>query len=208
MTDTERLGDDLAYIRAAINRQRRLACEYIPAWLAAGAGGFFFLGAVIKDLRLQGIITETTGDAIIIVAMVGLLLALFRNRRRNPASRCGGRQQASLRERVIYGLPALVFLAGLGLFIPVFEQLGIAQDARMPIIMLYSAVCLILIGLRGVSAATGMGLGLAVGMMVKIFLAFAYSTTVFGLCIALGLIAGAWADRRALAADTGHGHDE
>jgi len=207
MTDTERLSDDLAFIRAAVNRQRRVVCEYLPPWLAAGAGGFFFLSALIRDLRLQGVITETIGDGIIIVAMVGLLVALFRNRRRNPGANCGGRQQASLREQLAYGLPALVWLAGFGLFIPVFEQLGVAQDARMPILMLYSAVCLILIGLRGVSAATGMGIGIAVGGAAKTFLAFEYSISFLGLSMALGLIAGAWFDRRALAAGNGHGHD-
>ena len=206
MTESDKLKDDLAYVRAAIDRQRRLACEVLPLWLAAVIGSAFVGLAFLKDLQTLGHVSETAMDVTVVAAAaVALGAVVFRKRhgldRKESVQDLTSAFDTSQKRRM--ALQAATFIGGMIFLNHVLDQAGVPDRAADVIIFTYLAISMILMGLGGLHMLLWFGLGMAGGALAFWFLDIAFVKTTLGLCLAGGLIVGAWLDRQALARSEG-----
>jgi len=207
MTETEKLRDDLAYVRAALNRQRRFACEVLPLWLAATIGALFVGLTMIKDLETMGRVSESVTDsAVIVVAVIGMIAVLIkhagrrRKERRQPEY---DRPRPDRWHKQQSSLQALIFIVGYGVLNYALDQAGISGKMDDIISFTYLAACMMLMGLGGLHLLLWFGVGAGAGAIALLFFDIAFAKTVVGIFIAAGLITGAWLDRRALSRSEG-----
>jgi len=205
MTESDKLRDDLAYVRAAIDRQRRVVSNYLPIWLAAVLGALFVGLTLIKDLETMGRVSESWMDgAVIAVAVIGMIAVLSHARRKRktgqPEHDRPGPDRWQKRQS---SLQALIFIAGYGVLNYALDQADVTGKMDDIISFTYLAACMMLMGLGGLNLLLWFGFGAGVGALGLLFLDIAYLKTVVGSCIAAGLMTGAWLDRRALARSEG-----
>jgi len=206
MTDSHKLQDDLAYVRAAVDRQRRLTCEYLPVWLAITIGGLLVALTLVRDLVTLGHIGENVLDwAIIVFAVAGIggVVTHAMRKRAGSSERTGGASQLKAREKRLASLQALVFVSGLLVLNYALDQGGIGGRTEDIITFTYVGVCMTLMGLSGLHILLWFGVGTAVGTLAFAFLDIDFAKTMFGVCLATGLVFGSWLDRRALARQEG-----
>ena len=200
MTETDRLRDDLAYVRAAIDRQREILCHAIPMWFAGLIAAFLLALAFIGDLRSQGLVPDTAFDLLKIVGFVGLVTILLGRsfRRDRRGGRSARTSPAGRHEQVRQAIPFLVFLAGLAFIQLYADAAGIAGAAFRPVLLGYVAVGFMLMGHGGLRLLFWMGAGLAVATVGYVALDIDFKRTLLGLGFAGGVMFGSWLDRRLL----------
>lgn len=206
MTETEKLRDDLAYVRAAVNRQRRFACEVLPLWLAATIGAMFVGLTVIKDLETMGRVSESLTDgAVIAVAVIAMIALVSHSKLRRRATGRPGheRPKPDRRQKRQSALQALIFVTGYWVLNHALDQAGISGKQDDIISFTYLAACMMLMGLGGLHLLLWFGVGAGAGALALLLFDIAFAKTVVGTCIAVGLVAGAWLDRRALTRSEG-----
>ncbi|MFQ5347819.1 MAG: hypothetical protein ACE5ED_08240 [Rhodothalassiaceae bacterium] len=204
MTDNERLKDDLAYVRAAIDRQREILCHAIPFWFAGLIAVFLMVLAVVGDLQAQGVLPESVFDIVKLAGFVGLVTVLLsralgekRGRRAEKATR--PRQRGQARQVV----PFLIFVAGLAFIQLYADAAGLGGAALKPVIFAYVAVSFMLLGYNGLRLLFWMGAGLAAATLVYVGLDSEFQRTILGVGFAAGILLGSWFDQRLLARAAG-----
>lgn len=193
----DKASEDLAYVRRALERQRRMICEAVPLWFAASVATTLALSAAGRDLVAAGLLEEVWRDRLSSTALLGLMVVYFGHATRRHGSACSReRMRAEWREARIFIWPWIVFIAGI-LFIKFAgDAAGLEKEALRPFLMGHVAVSMILIGLDRLSIVLGFGVGIAAGTLSMVFLDLPAPWTVFGLLAAIGLVAGARRDQR------------
>ncbi|GAB4576497.1 MAG: hypothetical protein Tsb008_20740 [Rhodothalassiaceae bacterium] len=195
MTTREKIGDDLAFVRAALERQRQFVCDRISPALALGTGLFLVGLSMTKDLVQAGLITDKLADGAVLFLMISYIAALFLTRRSGKA---GCATSMTVSEQISHGMPMLIWVGGLLLFVPLLEQLGVPAESRKVILIYFSGVALLIVGARGLLTARYMGIGLLLGGLAKLLPGLAFDDTLIGIGMGGGFILGAWLDRRAI----------
>lgn len=202
MTTSEKLSDDLAYVRAAIDRQRKMLCDALPLWAALSIGAYLILVAVLGDLKSFGHVSDslldivTLSGAALLMAMLFLQDRRLRARRRETGATASTLDRAQRRKFV---LQTATFMAAIVIFNLIGDQSGIPSDIAKTYQLLLMATCLILIGLNGLNMILWLGLGLALGGVGDFYLDIEWPRTLLASSGALGIMTGAALDRRALA---------
>lgn len=200
----DKASEDLAYVRGALERQRRMVCEAVPLWFAAAIGTVLALSAAGRDLVAAGMLEEVWRDrtgSVMMLALVAIYLGYATRKRGSAGMR--ERMRAEWREARTLALPWIVFFAGV-LFIKFAgDAAGLEKEALRPFLMGHVAVSMILIGLYRISIVLGFGLGIAAGTLSLVFLDLPAPWTAVGLLAAAGLVAGAWRDRQLVAPRAG-----
>ena len=199
MSGTERLRDDLAYVRAAVERQREALCRVIPMWFAALIAAFMVALAVIGDLRSQGLVPDAASDLLKTIGFAGLVTILLSRRfRRDRGSRSATTPAPGRRQQMRQAIPFLIFAAGLA-FIQIYaSESDIADAAFRPVLLSYVAVGFMLIGHGGLRLLFWMGAGLAVATLGYVAFDTEFKRTLLGLGFSGGVMLGSWLDRRLL----------
>lgn len=200
MTESERLRDDLAYVRAAVERQRQAVCDTVPVWFAAAAGGYFLMLALLRDFSVQEVIGKATlewintiGTAILVVIV---LTRAYQHRRRAGSE---AKPRLRWRDQLRQATPFLIFVAGI-VFIKFYaDAADIDVAAMQPVFIAYVAVSFMLIGLGGLRLLLWMGAGLAVGLLGYVALDPELKRTLLAAGLGTGMVFGSWLDSRMLA---------
>lgn len=192
-----RVGEDLAYVRAVVERQRELLCEHVPVWFAALIGLWLVCTMSLRDLVDHGMVAENIQEwvgnsGLFIVVAILLWRAAQQRRNRKPSDRPRfARQEIS---RIV--LPWFAFMAGLILFRQLGGAAGLDKDVLRPFMFAYTAMALTIIGFSSLHTVLGFGLGLAVGTIAFAFFGLSYPFTALGVAAWLGIVLGAYADQR------------
>ncbi|RMD90650.1 MAG: hypothetical protein D6807_01310 [Alphaproteobacteria bacterium] len=204
MTENERLKDDLAYVRAAIDRQRQILCHAIPFWFAGLIAAFMVVLGAVGDLYRQGVLPESASDIVKLGGFVGLVTILLSRALRERRDRLtDGATRPRQRGQARQVVPFLIFVAGLA-FIQIYASTaGIGGAAFKPVIIAYVAVSFMLLGHNGLRLLLWMGAGLAAATLVYVAFDSEFPRTILGVGFAAGILLGSWFDRRLLARAAG-----
>jgi len=194
---TGKVEQDLAYVRAVVDRQRQLICEAVPIWFAALVGLYLAGSSVLRDLADRGAVSpdarEWFGNIGLGVLLV-LLFGLVRRKRRRDGRGYGPRLPSREKWHII--LPWLAFIAAVLLFAALGSASGLDKAVLRPFFFAMTALAFTIIGLSSIYTVLGFGLGMAVGTIAFAFLNLAFPFSAFGICAGLGLVIGAYADQR------------
>ncbi|MFZ5608793.1 MAG: hypothetical protein ACOY99_04195 [Pseudomonadota bacterium] len=196
----DKISEDLAFVRAALDRQRRTLSSFVPVWFAALIGVFFIGSTLLADLDARALVTATFRDWYKTIALAVLVIGLSSRAyaRRGAGSDCAA-ARLPWRARAVIVLPWIAFGAGILMVQRVGVAAGLAEEVVRPFLLTQAALAMVLIGLGGLGIFLGFGLGLALGTLSLVYANLAYPYTALGVLVAAGLVLGAWADHRAIA---------
>ncbi|WP_281300109.1 MULTISPECIES: hypothetical protein [unclassified Iodidimonas] len=202
MTTSEKLSDDLAYVRTAINRQRKMLCDALPFWAAVSIAIFLVLLAVLSDLDRAGTLSEQITDTFALAGGTAIvIMLLFQERkvraRRQATGATASPLDRSQRRKFFY--QAATFLIATLIFSLMADQFSLDPEIAGHYQIILMAACLVLIGLNGLNIMLWFGLGLALGGLGTFYLDIEWSKTLLASSSALGILIGTALDRRALA---------
>lgn len=195
----DRLSEDFSYVRAALDRQRTFVREYVPIWFAAVAGMIVIGSGLLKDLQLDGVMsqaTRETGKVVLWGVAIALVIANWVFRRKLPkagADECAGTGRAF--GQII--IPWVIYAGGIILIKALATQLGVDHDTSRAFFLAYSSAAFMLIGFGRLNIIFGFGAGLGLGALLMYFGEPPYPFTWLGVLVETGLVGGAWLDHRA-----------
>lgn len=194
--------EDLAYVRNALERQRRLACEFIPVWFAGVIAFYFLCVSAVKDMAGLGIITENAQGNfkdVAFILLMGTFVVLFLHARKSRKTSGAEPQKPSRAETIYMAIPAVILIGGVMYQVLLSKVLGIDNLVARPFILTQLAFMMMLVGFKTIRAVFWFGLGLAVGGVWLFMLSdgFAYANSILALIVSGFFLFGAWREQRA-----------
>lgn len=196
MTKTpEEAHEDLAYVREAIEYQRRIVGQHLPPSMAALVA-LYLLIAVGSRYYLDDPMGDMVGTYSTFT-MIFLYVAFEYFNRRKKAAQCKSRRISARALRKII-LPMLSMFAGILVLFLARSELGLIGDPFRVAGLLVVGVTMLNIGVNGTATATALGLGILLGALAIVYGQY----MLLGAFLAGAILIGSWVDhKRARALD-------
>ncbi len=194
-TPAERAANDLAYVREAIEYQRRIVGQHLPPSMAALVA-LYLLVAVGSRYYLDDPLGDMVGKYSTLI-MIFIYVTFEHFNKRKKAAQCDSRRISARALRKMI-LPALGMFASILVLVLARSELGLIGDPFRVAGLLVVGVTMLNIGANSTATATALGLGMLGGALAIVYGQY----MLLGASLAGAILIGSWIDhKRARALD-------